>query len=257
MKNSFKIYFTIASLMLVGFIVFPLLTAIFSISPSSLINSFQDPELLGSLTLTFYASLLATLLSLVTGIPLAYMLARHNIPGKKILESIVDLPVVIPHTAAGVALLLFLGRNSLIGRLLSPMGVSFTDNLLGIMAAMAFVSVPYLISYSRNAFASVDVEMEQAAKVDGASSWDVFWRISIPQSWRGISSGILMMWARGISEFGAVVILAYHPKILPVLVFERFQGFGLEAAQSAAVILILVVLVVFIVLRVLLNRQPF
>jgi len=245
-----------ASLLLVGFIVFPLLTAIFSISPSSFLNSFQDPELLGSLSLTFYASLLATVLSLLTGIPFAYLLAKHSIPGKRILESIIDLPVVIPHTAAGVALLLFLGRNSLIGRLVSPLGVSFTDNLLGIMAAMAFVSVPYLISYSRNAFATVDAEMEQAALVDGASAWDVFWKISIPQAWRGISSGILMMWARGISEFGAVVILAYHPKILPVLVFERFQGFGLDAAQSAAVLLILIVLVVFIMLRVILNRNP-
>jgi molybdate/tungstate transport system permease protein len=219
-----------------------------------LFSSFSDDELLRSIILTLYASALATLISLISGIPLAYILARYDFPGRKIIDSIVDLPVIVPHTAAGIALLLMFGRQSALGKSLSSLGLSFTDSVLGIMIAMAFVSVPYLVTYARDAFSTVDFEMEQAAMVDGASQWQVFWEISIPQAWKGISSGILMMWARGISEFGAVVILAYNPKILPVLVYERFQGMGLNSALTATVLLIIIVLIIFISMRLLLNK---
>jgi molybdate/tungstate transport system permease protein len=246
--------FVILSVFLICFIALPLLGTIFSISPSDFIASFSDDELLRSIILTLYASALATVISLISGIPLAYILARYDFPGRKIIDSIVDLPVIVPHTAAGIALLLMFGRQSTLGKSLSALGLSFTDSVLGIMIAMAFVSVPYLVTYARDAFSSVDADMEQAAMVDGASQWQVFWEISIPQAWKGISSGILMMWARGISEFGAVVILAYNPKILPVLVYERFQGMGLNSALTATVLLIIIVLIIFISMRLLLNK---
>ena len=91
--------------------------------------------------------------------------------------------------------------------------------------------------------------------VDGASPWQVFWHVTLPQSWRGILSGAMMMWSRGISEFGAVVILAYHPKIAPVLIYERFEGFGLASALPTAVILVLAALLVFSLLRAVLLRD--
>ena len=100
----------------------------------------------------------------------------------------------------------------------------------------------------------VDEELERAALADGATRWQTFWHVSLPLAWRGVLGGALMMWARGISEFGAVVILAYHPKIVPVLVFERFGGFGLSAAQPIAALLIVVALLVFVLLR--LAFQP-
>ena len=95
----------------------------------------------------------------------------------------------------------------------------------------------------------VDDELERVAMTDGASHWQAFWHVTLPLAWRGVLGGAVMMWARGISEFGAVVILAYHPKIVPVLVYERFEGFGLAAAQPVALLLIIVALVVFIFLR--------
>jgi molybdate/tungstate transport system permease protein len=204
---------------------------------------------LHSIGLTFGAAAIATALAMLTGVPLAYLLARHRFQGKRLLEAIINLPVVIPHTAAGVALLLVFGRRGLIGQWLSPLGITFTDNLGGIVVAMLFVSLPFLVNLSREAFAMVDEELERVAFTDGASQWQAFWHITIPLAWRGVLGGAVMMWARGISEFGAVVILAYHPKIVPVLVYERFEGFGLNAAQPIALLLILVALVVFILLR--------
>jgi molybdate/tungstate transport system permease protein len=129
------------------------------------------------------------------------------------------------------------------------LGVVFTDNFSGIVVGMLFVSLPFLVNLSRESFALVDEELERVALIDGATPWQAFWYVLLPQAWRGVLAGALMMWARGISEFGAVVILAYHPKIVPVLVFERFEGFGLVAAQPVAALLVLVVLATFIFLR--------
>lgn len=249
-KNlAFNLVFSIAGGLLVLFIVLPLVSTILSTTPAAFLNSFTDPELLKSIGLTFGAAAIATSLALTTGVPLAYILARRKFRGKRLLEAIVNLPVVIPHTAAGVALLLVFGRRGLLGQWLSPLGITFTDTVAGIVVAMLFVSLPFLVNLSREAFALVDEELEKVALTDGASYWQAFFYVTLPLAWRGVLGGAVMMWARGISEFGAVVILAYHPKIVPVLVYERFEGFGLDAAQPVALLLILVALVVFILLR--------
>ncbi len=120
---------------------------------------------------------------------------------------------------------------------------------------MAFVGLPFLVNAAREAFALVDPEYELAALADGASPWQAFWHVTLPQAWRGVLTGALMMWARGVSEFGAVVILAYHPKVVPVLVYERFEGFGLAAAQPVAVVLIVSALLVFVLLNLVGRRQ--
>jgi len=148
-----------------------------------------------------------------------------------------------------VALLMVFGRKGLLGQPLAHLGLRFTDNLAGIVVAMLFVSMPFLVTASQEAFALINEEMERVALIDGATPLQAFFRITLPQAWRGIVSGALMMWARGISEFGAVVILAYHPRIIPVLIYEWFEGFGLDAARPVAVLLILTVLVVFLLLR--------
>ena len=245
----FNLIFSIAGGLLVLFVVLPLVSTLLSTTPAALLASFGDPQVLSSIGLTFGAAAIATAIALTTGVPLAYLLARRRFRGKRLLEAIINLPVVIPHTAAGIALLLVFGRQGLLGQWLSPLGITFTDNIAGIVVAMLFVSLPFLVNLSREAFAMVDEELERVAMTDGASPWQVFWHITLPLAWRGVLGGAVMMWARGISEFGAVVILAYNPKIVPVLIYERFEGYGLTAAQPLTLLLILVALVVFILLR--------
>ena len=204
--------------------------------------------MLDSPKLTFGAAAIATGLAGMGGIPLAYLLARRRFAGKRLVEAVVDLPIVIPHTAAGIALLMVFGGRGLLGKPLAELGVFFTDTWLGVVAAMLFVSMPYLVNMSREAFALVDPDLEQIALVEGANPWQAFLLVTIPLAWRGIFSGALMMWARGISEFGAVVILAYHPRIIPILIYERFEGFGLPAALPVAALLILIAFAVFTLL---------
>ena len=240
--------FSILGGLILLMVLLPLASTLLSSSPNQFIQAISDPEVLDAIGLTFGAAAIATLIALIGGVPLAYVLARRVFWGKSLVEMAINLPVVVPHTAAGIALLLVFGRQGLVGKFLYPLGVTFTDNLAGIVVAMLFVSVSFLVTASREAFAMVDKELELIAFSDGASPWQAFWYVTLPLAWRGIASGALMMWARGISEFGAVVILAYHPKTAPVLIFQRFEGFGLKAAQPVAALLILAVLLIFILL---------
>jgi molybdate/tungstate transport system permease protein len=237
------------------FVLLPLATLLAAAAPTALVAALTDPQVLASLSLTLRAAAAATLLAALGGIPLAYLLARRRFTGQRLVEALVDLPVVVPHTAAGIALLLVFGRRGLLGEPLAALGLTFTDNALGVTLAMLFVSLPYLVNGSRAAFALIDPELELTALVEGASEWQAFRLVTLPLAWRGIVGGALLMWARGISEFGAVVIMAYHPKIMPVLVYERFEGFGLAAALPPAALLIGVTLLVFLALRLLLLPE--
>jgi len=254
-RSAFNLVFSILGGLLVLFVVLPLVSTILSTTPGSFLKSFTDPEVVKSIVLTFGAAVICTIIAMITGIPLAFILARRKFHGKRLLEAVINLPVVIPHTAAGIALLLVFGRQGMVGQWLYPLGITFTDNLAGIVVAMLFVSLPFLVNLSRESFALVDEEFEKVALTDGASQWQAFLNVTLPLAWRGVLGGAVMMWARGISEFGAVVILAYHPKVATVLVYERFAGYGLYAAQPIALILILVALVVFISLRLILLPE--
>ncbi len=251
--GPFLIVFAFAGALLLAFILLPLASTLFGTPLGNLWQALGDAETRTSLWLTFYAAAWATALAFFTGVPLAYLLSRYRFWGKAWVQGIVNLPIVIPHTAAGIALLMVFGRQSFIGGLLGRVGIRFVDQLPGIIVGMLFVSLPFLVNAAQDAFARVDPEMEQAAAVEGASAWQIFFYVTLPLAWRGILTGVLMMWGRGISEFGAVVILAYHPKIIPVLVYERFAGFGLDAAQPVAVLLILASLVVFVLIQVLMR----
>ncbi len=252
-KYPFPASFTLSASLLILFIVLPVLVTLFSVSVESLLMTITDHDVARSIGLTFLAGAISTAIGVMFGLPLAYIMARVKFPGKSILNGIIDLPMIIPHTAAGIALLLVFGKQGILGQPFSKIGIFFTDRLGGIVVGMMFVSLPLLVNASRDAFASVNPELEHSARVDGASAWQVFWHITLPLAWRGILSGSITMWARGISEFGAVVILAYSPKIVPVLIYERFQGFGLSSATPIAALLLILVLFLFVILRWLAN----
>lgn len=241
---------------LVLFVVGPLLRLLLESSPRSLAEAIRDPELRASIALTVFTATAATVLGALLGIPLAYLLARCSFPGRRIVQGIIDLPVVIPHPVAGIALLLFLGRRSTVGGILSQMGLEFVSHVPGIVAAMLFVSAPILVSGAREAFRGVDPQLERVARTLGDSAWAAFRRVTLPLAGRGILAGSLLAWARSVSEFGSIVILTYNPKVASIFIFDRFTAFGLPAAVPAAVILLVVALAVFLVVRVLQPEEP-
>ena len=249
--QTFHLFLIFLSGFVLLFIIGPLLGMIVATSPQQLFESSKDPEVQRSIGLTLWVSMAATLVFALSGIPLAYLLARKDFALKKLVLGIIDLPIVIPHSAAGIAVLGFVSRESLIGKYASTIGLDFVGAPAGIAIAMAFVSIPFLVNAARDGFLSVPERLEQAALNLGASPTRVFFTISLPLAWRNIVSGLILMFARGMSEFGAVVIIAYHPMVTPVLIWERFSSFGLSYSRPVAILFILVSLVFFILLRLL------
>ncbi len=244
-----SITFLLLGLIILLFIFVPLLKMIFSSSPSLLFDTLLEGEVRSAIWLTLYTALLATVVGLLLGVPLAYFLARHRFPGKRFVEALIDVPIVVPHTAAGVALLFVFGQNFLVGKAFHSIGIDFVLAVPGIIIAMLFVSVPFLIDSAKQGFEKVDVRLEKVARTLGASPWQAFFRVSLPLAWRSIFAGSVMMWARGVSEFGAVLVLAYHPMIAPLLVYERLEEYGLDYALPVASLLIIISLLIFIGLR--------
>jgi molybdate/tungstate transport system permease protein len=234
---------------LVLFIVGPILRLLLMATPASLGQALADPDVRQSILLTILTATAATLLGLLLGLPLAYLLARKNFRGSRLVQGIVELPVVIPHPVAGIALLLFLGRRSMVGGALGRLGLDVVGHVPGIIAAMLFVSVPIAVSAAREAFAGVDPRLERVARSLGDGPWRAFRRVTLPIAARGILAGALLAWARSVSEFGSIVIVTYNPKVASILIYDRFTVDGLGGAVPIAVILLLLALGTFGLIR--------
>ncbi|MCH6570881.1 MAG: ABC transporter permease [Acidobacteria bacterium] len=229
------------------FVLVPVLYLMFGSTPGTLWETLKDPEVLESLGLTFFCGFIALLLGLLVGTPLAYLLARSDFKAKQFIQGIVDVPIVIPHPVAGIALLLVFANW---GPGLSPIG-SWT----GIVIAMFFVSVSLLINAAQAGFQAVPREMEWTSRSLGVGPVKTFFRVALPLNRRNLLAGAIMMWARSISEFGSIVILVYNPKVASVLIYDRFSSFGLSYSLPVAVILIWLSVILFFFMRTLQMRN--
>lgn len=247
--DSLSLIFIFLSGLLLIFIVAPLIGIFITTSPMNIFESAVDSEIQESIFLTITASFAATLLFSTGAIPLAYILARKDFFLKRFVLGIINIPVIIPHSAAGIALLGVVSRDTFLGKIAGYLGFGFVNNTAGIVIAMAFVSIPYLITAALDGFISVPERMEKVAYTLGASKTRVFFTISMPLAWRNIVTGLIMMWGRGLSEFGAVIIIAYHPMITPVMIYERFNSFGLEYAKPVTALFIAICLIIFIIMK--------
>ncbi|HPJ82553.1 MAG TPA: ABC transporter permease [Bacteroidales bacterium] len=253
-NTTTRLVFLLLSGILLLFIVAPLLGLFFSTSLPDLFETIKDTDVQGSIGLTLGVSALFTLLAGFFALPLAYIMARKEFRGKAFIQGLIDIPIVLPHSAAGIAVLGFISRDSALGRLADIMGLNLVGSPFAIGVAMAFVSVPFLINAARDGFQAVPERLEQAARSLGASPFRVFRQVSLPLAKPSVITGLVLMFARGMSEFGAVVIVAYHPMTTPVLIFDRFNSFGLDYARPVAVLFIIICILVFMALR-LLGRK--
>ncbi len=251
----FNWIFTILAAMVLLFIIAPLAGMFFDSSFSEVRTTAADPAVRRSVWFTLAIAFASTLFFAVGAVPLAWIMARKKFPLKSVIQGVIDLPVVLPHTAAGIALLGFISREGVLGGAAQKAGILLVNNGAGIALAMAFVSLPFLINAARDGFAAVPERTEKAALTLGASQTRIFFTVSLPQAWRSVVSGFIMMFARGMSEFGAVVIIAYHPMIAPVLIYDRFNTYGISAARPASIIFILVALLFFVLFRVLATER--
>lgn len=242
---------------LIAFLVVPLIALALSQSGRGLAEVARMGDVRDAIALSLEAGFASATLAAVLGVPLAYGLARTTFPGKSIVAALVDLPLAVPHTVAGIALLLVLGRHGVLGEPFEALvGLKFWSTLGGVVAAMLFVSAPYAVNAARIGFEAVDPRLEKIARTLGLGPWRTFARITLPLARRSIMTGLALTYARSISEFGAVVILAYYPMTAPVKIYELFLQFGLDQAASASVLFLAVSLGLFLILRALSRGAP-
>ncbi len=232
------------------FIIAPVAGLVVAGGASGLRALTTDAELRGSLVLTAACATIATLIGVVGGTPLSYLLARRAIPGAGVIAALVEIPLVIPHPIAGIALLLVLGRQSLIGGAFYQFGMRIVGSSQGIVAAMLLVSAPLYVAAAREAFARIDPRYEGVARTLGDSRWRALRRITLPLAGKGLVAAAVVMWARAVSEFGAIVILTANPKVASVLSYDRFTSYGLSAALPVAAVLVLLALIPLLLLRI-------
>jgi len=238
------------SVTVVLFILFPLIEMVTQPTPKALMETIRDPDVLRSIWLSVYTSGLAALISFAVGTPFAYLLARKDFPGKKLVESVVDLPIMIPHPVVGIAILGLAGKNHWLGQWMQNLGIMIMGTVTGIVTVLTFVGLPFYVNTVKAGFEAVPVRLENVSRSLGASLTRTFVRVTFPLAWRSMLVGMIMCCARAISEFGAVIIVAYHPMIAPVMIYERFTAYGLKYSQPVAVWLIVVCLILFLLLRV-------
>jgi molybdate/tungstate transport system permease protein len=232
-----------------AFILLPLLQMMFEPSAQMLAETAKDADVVRAIWLSIWAAAASAGISLTFGTPFAYLLSRKRFYGKKLLESVVDLPIMIPHPVIGIALLSIAGKNHWFGEILAEAGIRVMGTTVGIVAVMTFVGLPFYINTVKTGFDAVPVRIENVSRSLGASATATFFRVTFPLAWRSMVVGMIMCMARAISEFGAIVIVAYHPMVAPVMIYERFTAYGLKYSQPVAVWLIAVCLALFFLLR--------
>jgi molybdate transport system permease protein len=207
-----------------------------------------DAEIFEALRLSLATTGASLLLTLALGTPLAWVLARRAFVGRRILEVAIDLPIVLPPAVAGLALLMLLGRRGPAGWLGLELG--FTS--IAVVLAQTFVAAPLYVRSARGAFATVHGDLEDAARTDGGSEWDVFRRVIVPLALPVLVGGAILAWARALGEFGATIMfagnIAGRTQTLPLAVYGEFQS-SLDASIAAATILVAAAIAVLVGVR--------
>lgn len=227
---------------LVAFLIVPL-AGLSWVSPVAIARLFTVPEVRQALILTFACATMASALGLVLAAALGYYLARRPVWLSRVLLPLIDIPLFIPHPVAGIALLLLLARPGALNAFLQWLHLSrASGSLLGtptaIVAAMLFVSAPYQAQICRQAFAGLDPAYALRARTLGAGPWRTLLQIELPLIRRSLLGGAAMALARSASEFGAILVVAYFPQTLPVLIYEKFSTEGLDAVRPLAALMI-------------------
>jgi ABC-type sulfate transport system permease component len=218
------------AVLLLLYLVIPVVYLFFTLPWHDVPGQLADPVALGSLVTSLLSATLAICLIALFGVPLGYLLARRDFPGRGVLTLLVYLPLVFPPVVSGILLLLLYGPYGLIGTPFANAGLELDSSFTGVVLSQIFVASPFVIIAARSAFEAVDPALEQVAATLGKGTFEIFWHVNLPVARAGIIAGLLLGWLRALGEFGATVVMAYHPYTLPVYLYVQLSGTGVDAA---------------------------
>ena len=211
---------------------------------ANVLAGLSSPEAQQAIRNSLLTAPVSTAIATIFGVPLAYVLARKSFPGKRIVEALVILPLVIPPVVGGAMLLTAVGRFTPIGSAAAAVGIPLTDSLIGVVLAQTFVAAPFVIITARAGFGAIDERLEQASRSLGYGPLATFWNVSLPLARGAIVAGIVLTFARAIGEFGATMMVAYNPRTMPTRIWVDFIAGGIDAIVPLALALLAITLVV-------------
>ncbi|HTE16953.1 MAG TPA: ABC transporter permease [Armatimonadota bacterium] len=234
-----RLWLWLGSLFFLILALLPLVALVWASVPAQPLQRLREPVVQQALWLSLGTSATSTVLCVLMGLPVAYLLARHRFPGRDLLDTLIDLPMTLPPVVAGLALLLTFGRMGLLGRYLEAGGVRIAFSTAAVVLAQTFMAAPFFIRAARAGFQSVPLDLEHAAMTLGRNRWSVFWSISVPLAAPALLAGTVLAWARALSEFGATLVFAGNfpgmTQTLPLAVMSEFER-ELESAVAVAVV---------------------
>jgi len=243
---------------LVLFISIPIVAIFLKIPINQLFDNINKTQLLQAINLSILTSLFTTAITLLFGTPVALLLSHRNLRMHRIIDTIIDLPTVLPPSVAGIALLMAFGRKGLFGAFFSSMDITIPFTVIAVIMAQTFVASPLYIKAATIGFSAVDTELKQASALDGATRWETFRYITLPISWTSILSGSVMTWARALGEFGATIIFAGNfpgrTQTMPLAIYIGFE-IDLNVALTLAIILICFSFLTLIIVKTLLHKR--
>jgi molybdate transport system permease protein len=229
--------FVIPSILMLALFALPLLALAWRAVGPDFFDHLLSPTALSALRLSLMTSLISVLIILLTGTPLAYLLARAKFPGRNLVELLIDLPIVLPPSVAGLALLMAFGRRGLLGEALGLFGISLPFTTAAVVMAQVFVAAPFYIRAARVGFASVDPHMAELAVTEGAGAWQLFYDVMLPLCRRPMLNGMILCWTRALGEFGATILFAGNmvgrTQTMPLAIYMGFErDLGIVLALS-------------------------
>ncbi|MGB3199295.1 MAG: sulfate ABC transporter permease subunit CysT [Nodosilinea sp.] len=229
-----------------------------SLNPQDIWRIATDPVALSTYNVTFVTALVAGIVNGFAGLAIAWVLVRYEFPAKRLLDAAIDLPFALPTAVAGLTLSTVYSTNGWIGGWLEPFGIRVSFTRLGVLMAMIFISLPFVVRTVQPVLQDLEVEMEEAAWSMGASRWQTFRRVILPPLMPAILTGVAMGFSRAVGEYGSVVIIAgnipFQDLIAPVLVIQRLEQFDYAGATVVGTVMLLISLAVLLVINLIQSR---
>jgi len=232
----------------------------FSLRPpfDSLLSNLREENAAKAIGLSLFTAFTTTAITVVFGTPVAYLLSQKKSRIYRVVDTLVDLPTVLPPAVAGVALLMAFGRKGIFASWLTQYGISIPFTTIAVIMAQTFIAAPLFIKSAMISFSGIEKELKQAAALDGANRWQIFRYIVLPLSWMGMLSGCVMTWARALGEFGATIIFAGNfpgrTQTMPLAIYIGFE-IELNVALTLSVILITFSFITLVIVKNLLHHR--
>ena len=240
------------------FIILPLASLFTRTTLAELWSTLNQGQVIQAVSLSIFTSLITTLVSILFGTPVAYLLSQRRFRFYRVVDTLIDLPYILPPAVAGIALLMAFGRRGLFGGILADAGLSIPFTTLAVIMAQTFIASPFYIKAAAIGFSGIDQELMQAAALDGANRWQIFRFIIVPLSWMALASGCVMTLARALGEFGATIIFAGNfpgrTQTMPLAIYIGFE-LDLNVALTLSIILICFSFLTLILMKGMLHHQ--